>query len=94
MAYRPKNTHERITHRLKIARGHLDKVIQMTDDDSYCIDIMHQMQAVESGLKETGNLLLENHLKTCVADAISKGKAEETISEVMEVFRRKKNANR
>ena len=94
MAYRPKDTHERITHRLKIARGHLDKVISMMDDDTYCIDVMHQMQAVESGLKETGNLLLENHLKTCVADAISKGNAEETISEVMEVFRRKKNDSR
>lgn len=91
MAYRPKDTHERITHRLKIARGHLDKVINMMDDDEYCIDIMHQMQAVESGLKETGNLLLENHLKSCVADAISKGKTDETIAEVMEVFRRKQS---
>ena len=32
MAYRPKDTHERITHRLKIARGHLDKVIKIYDD--------------------------------------------------------------
>jgi DNA-binding FrmR family transcriptional regulator len=89
MAYRPKDTHERIAHRLKIARGHLDKVIAMMDDDAYCIDVMHQMQAVESGLKETGNLLLENHLKSCVADAIKKGKADESISEIMQVFNRK-----
>lgn len=88
MAYRPKNTHERVTHRLKIARGHLDKVIKMMEDDAYCIDIMHQMQAVESGLKETGNLLLENHLKTCVADAIGKGKKDEAISEIMQVFKK------
>lgn len=90
MAYRPKDTHERILHRLKIARGHLDKVITMIETDSYCIDVLHQMNAVESGLKETGNVLLENHLKGCVADAISKGKTEETISEVMEIFRRNK----
>ena len=89
MAYRPKDTHERITHRLKIARGHLDKVIKMLDDDVYCIDVMHQMQAVESGLKETGNLLLENHLKTCVADSISKGKKDEAITEIMQVFKKK-----
>jgi DNA-binding FrmR family transcriptional regulator len=50
---------------------------------------MHQMQAIESGLKETGNLLLENHLKCCVADAIRKGKADESISEIMEVFKKK-----
>ena len=89
MAYRPKDTQERITHRLKIARGHLNKVIKMMEDDCYCIDVMHQMQAVESGLKETGNLLLENHLKTCVADAIGKGKKDEAISEIMQVFKKK-----
>ncbi|MBI2593552.1 metal-sensitive transcriptional regulator [Candidatus Daviesbacteria bacterium] len=91
MSYRPKDAHERILHRLKIARGHLDKVITMIENDSYCIDVLHQMNAVESGLKETGNVLLENHLKGCVADAISKGKTEETISEVMEIFRRNKS---
>ena len=89
MAYRPKDTQERITHRLKIARGHLDKVIRMMEEDVYCIDIMHQLQAVESGLKETGNLLLENHLKSCVADAISKGNADESIAEIMQVFKKR-----
>lgn len=89
MAYRPKDTQERILHRLKIARGHLDKVIRMVEDDQYCIDVLHQMQAVESGLKETGNLLLENHLKTCVSDAISKGKADESIAEIMQVFKKR-----
>jgi len=90
MAYRPKDTHERITHRLKIARGHLDKVIQMMNDDAYCIDVMHQLQAVESGLSETGNLLLENHLKTCVSDSISKGRKDEAIAEIMQVFSKKR----
>ena len=89
MAYRPKDTQERILHRLKIAKGHLEKIIKMVSDDEYCIDVMHQMRAVESGLKETGNLLLENHLKTCVANAISKGKKDEAISEIMQVFKKK-----
>lgn len=89
MAYRPADTHERITHRLKIARGHLDRVIKMMEDDTYCIDVMHQMQAVEKGLKETGNLLLENHLKNCVSDAIAKGEKDEAISEIMQVFKKR-----
>ena len=89
MAYRPKDTQDRIIHRLKIARGHLDKVISMVEKDEYCIDVLHQMQAVESGLKETGNVLLENHLKSCVADAINKGKADESIAEIMQVFKKK-----
>ena len=89
MAYRPKDTLERIIHRLKIARGHLEKVIKMIEEDTYCIDVLHQMQAVESGLKETGNVVLENHLKTCVSDAIAAGKKDEAISEIMQVFKKK-----
>lgn len=87
--YRPKNTQERITHRLKIARGHLDKVIRMVESDEYCIDVMHQMQAVESGLKETGHVLLENHLNGCVAEAIKNGRSKKAISEIMQVFKKK-----
>ena len=88
MAYRPKNTQERILHRLKIARGHLDKVITMVEQDTYCIDILHQSQAVQAGLKETNSLILETHLKGCVADSIQKGKKDEAISEIMQVFKK------
>lgn len=88
MAYRPKDTQERILHRLKIAKGHIEKVINMVEKDEYCIDVLHQMNAVENALKETGNVVLENHLKTCVADAISKGKKTEAITEIMQVFRK------
>lgn len=90
MAYRPKDTEERMLHRLKISKGHLEKVIKMIEEDTYCIDVLQQMQAVESGLKETGNLLLENHLKCCVVDNIKKGEAEKSIGEIMSVFKNKK----
>ena len=89
MAYRPKDTQERILHRLKISRGHLEKVIKMIEDDVYCIDVLHQLRAVESGLKQTGHVVLENHLKGCVADAIRKGDVETSVKEVMEVFKKK-----
>ncbi len=86
--YKPKNTKERIIHRLKIARGHLDKVIAMMENHEYCIDVLHQSQAVQKAIKETDNLILENHLKTCVADAIGNGKKDEAILEIMQVFKK------
>lgn len=86
--YRPKDTKERILHRLKISRGHLDKVIQMVDDEVYCIDVLLQSKAVQAGVKEADNLLLESHLKKCVVDAIKQGKNDEAITEVMNVFKR------
>lgn len=75
-------------HRLKISRGHLNKVIAMVEEDAYCIDVLLQSKAVQSGLKEADNLLLENHLKKCVTDAIKEGKNDEAIAEVMNVFKR------
>lgn len=89
--YRPKDTQERILHRLKIARGHLDKVIKMVDKQEYCIDVLHQSQAVQAALKETDSVILENHLKTCVADSFKKGNKTQAIKEVMEVFKKKIN---
>lgn len=88
--YRPKDTAEKILHRLKIAKGHLQKVIQMVETDQYCIDVIHQSQAVQRALEEADRLLLENHLKTCVVDHIRKGEAEISIKEIMNVFKKNK----
>ncbi len=87
--YRPKDTQERILHRLKIAQGHLKKVIKMVEEDQYCINVIHQSQAVQRALEETDSVILENHLKTCVSEKIKDGKAEEAIREVMTVFKKK-----
>lgn len=88
--YRPKDTQERIVHRLKISLGHLQKVIKMVEADRYCIDIIHQSQAVQKALSQTDNLILENHLKTCTANAIKKGKTKDAINEVMAVINKLK----
>lgn len=88
MAYRPKDTKERILHRLKIAQGHLKKVVEMVEKDEYCIDVIHQTQAIQNALKEVDNVILENHLKGCVADSIRSGKKDEAVAEVMNIFRK------
>ena len=90
MAYRPKDTRERILHRLKISKGHIEKVIKMVEDDSYCIDVLHQMQAVGNAIEETEGVVLENHLKTCAIDAIREGRQEEAIGEIMTIFKKDK----
>lgn len=87
MSYRPKDIQERILHRLKIAQGHLKKVITMVEGDEYCIDVIHQNRAVQKSLSEADTLILENHLKTCASEAIAKGKKDEAISEIMNVLK-------
>ena len=75
-----------LLHRLKITRGHLDKVITMVENGEYCIDVIHQSVAIQSALKTTNQVLLKNHLETCVAEAIQNGRSEEVIKEVMQVI--------
>ena len=86
-----KNSEEfkhKLLHRLKIARGHLDKVIRMIQSDTYCIDVLNQSKAVENALKQVDGLLLENHLKTCVIDLVKQDKAKSGIEEIMRIFRK------
>lgn len=84
---RAKHIQDNIVHRLRIARGHLDKVLKMVEEGEYCIDVIQQSRAVQNALKEVDGLTLENHLKTCVVDHIKKGKSQKTVGEIMKVFK-------
>ncbi len=74
---------------MKIARGHLNRVIRMMEHGDYCVNIIHQSLAVQAALRSTDQEILRNHLVTCVADAISKGKKDEVIEEVMKVMEKR-----
>jgi len=79
-----------LLHRMKIARGHLEKVIEMVDKGEYCLDIIQQSQAVQSALSKVDEAILENHLKTCVRDSMASNKnIDDKVKEVIEVFKRK-----
>lgn len=80
---------QKIIHRLLIAKGHLEKVTNMVSEGEYCIDIVHQSLAIQSALRKIDGLVLESHLKTCVADSIKSGRSDDAIKEVMEVFNKK-----
>lgn len=75
-----------IAHRLKITEGHLKKVIEMNKNGSYCIDILHQLQAIRAALGKIESKVLEEHLHGCVKDAFSKGDHKKAIGEVLSVF--------
>ena len=74
--------------RLKIIEGHLKKVINMVQEDKYCIDVLQQSLAVQNALKKVDSLILNQHLRKCVAGAMRKGKAkkEKSIQELLKVY--------
>ena len=69
--------------RLKIAAGHLESVRRMVDQETYCVDLMKQLSAVQASLERVQQVFLRNHLSTCVSDAIQRGMGEEIIEELM-----------
>jgi DNA-binding FrmR family transcriptional regulator len=77
-----------LVKRLKSARGHLDKVIDMVDKGEYCIDILQQSLAVQSALKRTDEAILTNHLQTCVRKAVSDEEKDKQINEIIDVFKK------
>lgn len=74
--------------RLKVIAGHLAKIIEMVEKDRYCIDILQQSLAVKNAIKAVDGLILERHLKRCVADAIkgTPAQKEKSVTEVLEIF--------
>ncbi len=86
---RNKSTDREILHRLKIARGHLDKVIKMVEEKEYCLDVVHQSLAIQSALKKADNILLKNHLETCVIDSIKKDQSYDAIEEIAKILEKR-----
>ena len=56
--------------RLSKISGQINGVTKMIDDNRYCKDILIQISAIESALKEVGYLVLKEHLLTCVSDDV------------------------
>ena len=80
---------ENTLRRLKTIEGHLRGVIRMVEEDAYCIDVIRQIQAVESALNKVSSRILEEHLNSCVITAIQgndKKERERVLREITEVF--------
>ena len=83
-----KETHKRSAlNRLKTVRGHMDAVIGMVEEEHYCPDVMKQVSALQGSLEGVNRVLLQNHLETCVAHAVSAGRTEEIVDERMETMK-------
>ena len=50
---------------IKKARGQLDLLLKMIEEDRYCVDIIQQANAAIGILKQANNMMLESHLHTC-----------------------------
>lgn len=70
-----------IIGRLKRASGHLEAVVRMVDDDRDCAEVLIQLAAVRNALNNAGKVLLQDHIKECITEAIIEGD-EQKIDEL------------
>ena len=80
-----------ITNRLSYSHGHIQAIKRMVDEDVYCIDIIHQIEAVEASLKKIKEKILQNHLQTCLITAIKSDepkKREKVLGELFELYKK------
>ena len=82
----------KIINRLKSIEGHVRGVEKMIEEGAYCIDIVNQIDAIQSALNKVSGLVLDKHLHTCVTTAIrgdDPAERERVIDEIMGVFNAK-----
>lgn len=82
----------KIVNRLKSIEGHVRGVEKMIEEDAYCIDVVNQIDAIQSALNKVSGLVLDKHMHTCVTTAIrgdDPAERERVIDEIMGVFNAK-----
>ena len=77
-----KADHDQITRLLKTARGQIDGILKMVEEDRYCLDVSSQLMATQSILKKANRMVLKAHMNSCVRQAVVSGDPEEKLNEL------------
>jgi len=76
----------KVNRLLKTARGQIDGILKMIEEDRYCIDISNQLMATQAILNRANKDVISAHMKACVKDAITQNKGDEKIDELIAVI--------
>lgn len=76
-----------LENRLNRIIGQLGGIENMIRENRYCGDILTQLAAAESGLRNLSLLILQNHLETCVTEEIKKGN-EKIVAEAIDLIKK------
>ena len=82
---------EQVRRLLKTARGQLDGILNMVEQDRYCIDISNQIMATQSILTKANAAILQAHMSCCVREAAESGDADEKLEEISKLLQKLSN---
>ena len=77
-----KADHTQVTWLLKTARGQIDGILKMVEEDRYCLDVSNQLMATQSILKKANRMVLKAHMDCCVRQAVAEGDSDGKLEEL------------
>ncbi len=80
-----KADHKQVTKLLNMAKGQIEGILKMVEEDRYCIDISNQLLATTAMIKKANHAVLSAHLQSCVKDTLTEDGAKK-IDEIMTVL--------
>ncbi len=79
---------EKVSRLLRTARGQLDGILKMVEEDRYCIDVSQQLMATQALLNRVNREILTAHLHHCVRDAATEDERERKADEIAQTLER------
>ena len=76
---------EKVSRLLRTAKGQIEGILNMIEDDRYCIDISNQIIATEAILHKVNREVLHGHIDLCIKEAIESGQTEEKLQEIRSI---------
>ena len=77
-----KADHTQVRRLLKTARGQIDGILKMVEEDRYFLDVSNQLMATQSILKKANRMVLKAHMDCCVREAAASGDPDAKLEEL------------
>jgi CsoR family transcriptional regulator, copper-sensing transcriptional repressor len=74
--------HQQVLNRLARIEGHVRAIKRMVDEDTPCPEVLTQIAAVRSALNSVGRVILEDHLKSCMVEAVEKDDYKRALADL------------
>lgn len=76
---------KKLRDRLRRVEGQVAGISRMIEGDDYCIDVLRQISAARAALEQVSNIVLANHIETCVAESFETGNPRQRQSKIDEL---------
>ena len=77
---------KKVIDRLSRIEGHIRGVKKMVEEERDCPDLLHQLAAVKAAINRTSELILEDHIESCLIDAVNEGSTDEYVKNLKEAI--------